>query len=222
VVEAVQVVTEVYYKYLDNLIPYLVDNVRIRYYAENIASGYATGIDMKVNGEFVRGIESWASLSIMQTEEDIENDFYYDEAGTMQEPGFIPRPTDQRVSFSLFFQDYLPRFPSYKMSVNMIFGSSLPFGPPNSERYKHTLRIPPYRRVDIGFSKEIIGDETRFSPKSWFKGFKSLWITAEVLNLLQVNNTVSYIWVTDVYGLQYAVPNYLTLRQLNVRLIAKF
>ncbi|MBN1338967.1 MAG: TonB-dependent receptor [Bacteroidales bacterium] len=215
-------VTEVYYKYLSKLAPYLVDNVRIRYYGTNNAKGYATGIDIKVNGEFVRGIESWASLSFMKTEEDITDDFYFDSQGEKVEPGFIPRPSDQRMNFSLFFQDYLPRFPSYKMSITLIFGSGLPFGPPKSEKYKHDLRMPPYRRVDIGFSKEIIGEESRFSHKSPLRVFESLWITLEVLNLLQVNNTVSYIWVTDVYGYQYAVPNYLTPRQLNAKMIAKF
>jgi len=214
--------TEVYYKNLDNLVPYLVDNVRIRYYSFDKSRGYATGIDMKVSGEFVRGIESWASLSFMSTQEDIYGDFYYDEEGNEVKPGLIPRPTDQRVNFSLFFQDYLPKNPSYKMSLTLIFGSSLPFGPPNSPKYQHTLRMPPYRRVDIGFSKEIIGEMTTFGPKNPFRFFKSMWITAEILNLLQVNNTVSYLWVTDIYGRQYAVPNFLTPRQLNIKLIVAF
>ncbi|MCD4696338.1 MAG: TonB-dependent receptor [Bacteroidales bacterium] len=211
-------VTEVYYKYLDNLVPYMVDNVRIRYYSFDKSHGYTTGIDMKVNGEFVKGIESWASLSIMQTEEDVEGDNYINERGN----GFIPRPTDQRVNFSIFFQDYLPMNPSYKMSMTMIFGSSLPFGPPQSPKYMHTLRMPPYRRVDIGFSKELIGEHSRFKSTSPFRVFDTMWITAEILNLLQVNNTVSYIWVTDIYGRQYAVPNYLTPRQLNIKLVAEF
>jgi len=233
--------TEVYYKMLNDLIPYEVDNVRIRYYADNIAHGYATGIDFKINGEFVRGIESWASLSIMQTEEDIEGDFYYEfyndegvqivpgvtlndtPADSVRiEPGYIPRPTDQRVNFSLFFQDYLPSNPTYKMHLKLVFGSSLPFGPPDSPKYQHTLRIPAYRRVDIGFSKQIIGEDAVFKPKSALRFIKSLWITAEVFNLLQINNTVSYLWVKDVTNRRYAVPNYLTPRQLNIRLIAKF
>ncbi len=233
--------SEIYYKHLDDIIPYEIDNVRIRYYAENNAHGYATGIDLKVNGEFVKGIESWASLSIMKTQEDIDDDFYYeyynsdgekiipgftfnDDAidSTRFEPGYIPRPTDQRVNFSLFFQDYLPKNPTYKMHLKLVFGSSLPFGPPDSEKYKHTLRIPPYRRVDIGFSKQLIGENTIFSPKNPLKYFSSLWISAEVFNLLQINNTVSYIWIKDVRNRQYAVPNYLTPRQINVKIIAKF
>ncbi len=219
-------VTEVYYKYLDNLVPYFIENVRIRYYAFDKSHGYSTGIDMKVNGEFVRGIESWISLSFMQTQEDIYGDVYYDREGNVDvgrgDPGYIPRPTDQRVNLSIFFQDYLPMNPTYKMSLTLLFGSSLPFGPPNSPKYKHTLRMPPYRRVDVGFSKEIIGEHTKFNPKNPFRVFNTLWLTAEILNILGVNNTVSYIWVTDIYGRQYAVPNYLTPRQINVKLIARF
>ena len=211
-------VSEVYYKYMGNLTPYLIDNVRIRYYSFEKSRGYAAGIDFKVNGEFVPGVESWASLSIMQTMEDVAGDGYVNKRGT----GYIPRPTDQRVNFSIFFQDYLPMNPTYKMSMTLLFGSSLPFGPPHSPKYTHTLRMPPYRRVDIGFSKEIVGEHTRFTASNPFRFLKSLWLTAEVLNLLQVNNTVSYIWVTDILGRQYAVPNYLTPRQLNVKLVARF
>lgn len=215
-------ITEFYYKYLNHLIPYLVDNVRIRYYSFEQSSGYATGLDMKVSGEFVKGIESWASLSVMGTKENVDGDYYINNEGIGVEPGFIPRPTDQRVNFSIFFQDYLPMNPTYRMSLTLLFGSSLPFGPPNSPKYKQTLRMPPYRRVDIGFSKEIIGEHTRLKPGNMLGFFESLLLTAEVLNLLQVNNTVSYIWVTDIYGRQYAVPNYLTPRQLNIKLMATF
>lgn len=215
-------VTEVYYKKMNNLVPYMVDNVRIRYYGNNNSHGYAAGIDLKINGEFVKGIESWATISVMQTEENLTDDAYIDENGVEQNPGFIPRPTDQRVTFSMFFQDYLPKNPTYKMSLTLIFGTGLPFGPPDSPKHEHILRMPPYRRVDIGFSKEIVGEHSRFTSKNPLRAFKSLWLTAEVLNLLQVNNTVSYLWVTDIYGRQYAVPNYLTPRQLNVKLIARF
>jgi len=219
-------VTELYYKYMDNLIPYNIDNVRIRYYAFQKSHGYATGVDFKVNGEFVPGVESWVSLSFMSTREDVYGDKYLDQDGNIDEsrgdPGYIPRPTDQRVNVSIFFQDYLPMNPTYKMSLTFLYGSSLPFGPPNSPKYQHTLRMPPYRRVDIGFSKELIGAHTKFNPKNPLRVFNTLWITAEILNLLGVNNTVSYIWVTDIYGRQYAVPNYLTSRQLNVKLVARF
>jgi len=232
---------EAYYKYLDNLIPYEVDNVRITYSAKNDARGYATGIDMKVNGEFVKGLESWASMSIMQTREDIKDDFYYDYYNSdgqkivpgytfnniatdsvRFEPGYIPRPTDQRVNFGLFFQDKMPGHPDLKMHLNLLFGSGVPFGPPHSQRYKQTLRMPPYRRVDIGFSYQALREDRKVKPESITHYLKSVWLSLEVFNLLGTNNTVSYIWVEDVTARQYAVPNYLTQRQLNLRMIVKF
>lgn len=230
---------ELYYKFLDNLIPYEVDNVRIRYLPSQVASGYATGIDLKVNGEFVKGAESWVSLSLMKTEEDIKDDFYYkylNQAGNeiiagyttdnvvtdsvLMNPGYIPRPTDQRFTFNLFFQDFLPGNPTYKMHLNLVFGSSLPFGAPSAPKYLHTLRIPPYRRVDIGFSKMIKGENN--PGKGFLRHFKDVWITAEVFNLLQFNNTVSYLWVTDVNNRRYPIPNHLTPRQINIKLAARF
>ena len=214
-------ITELYYKKLDNLIPYKVDNVRIQYLAENNSKGYATGVDFKINGEFVSGVESWASLSIMQTEEDIIGDSYIDENGNTVEPGYIPRPTDQRVNFSLFFQDYIPGNLNYKMHLNMIYGSGLPFGPPKSEKYEDILRIPDYRRVDIGFSA-ILKSENKRSRVNFMNVFNSAWLSVEVFNLLDINNTISYLWVSDIGGRQYAVPNYLTRRQVNLKLILRF
>ena len=219
--------TEVYYKQFDHLIPYKVDNVRIRYSAKNNAKGYAKGIDLKINGEFVKGVESWASLSIMKTEEDMEDDFYYSSDNKRIEPGYYPRPTDQLLNFSLFFQDYLPNNPSYKVHLSLFYGGKLPFTSPDSERYDNPFRMPPYRRVDIGFSKVLKSEETTFNDQNPFRFFKSVWLCAEVFNLLDINNIISYIWITTVsqqpdVSLQYAVPNYLTSRRLNIRLIAKF
>ncbi len=234
-------ICEAYYKYLDNIIPYQVDNVRITYSAKNNARGYATGLDMKVNGEFVKGLESWASLSFLQTQEDIKDDYYYEYYNSNGElivpgytanykavdsvrfePGYIPRPTDQRVSFGLFFQDKMPRLPDLKMHLNLLFGTGVPFGAPNSERYQQTLRMPQYRRVDIGFSYQVLRENRKTKPKSPARVLKSVWVSLEVFNLLDTNNTVSYIWVEDVTSRQYAVPNYLTKRQLNFRMIVKF
>ena len=217
-----KLVTEVYYKKLENLIPYKVDNVRIQYLAENNSNGYATGIDLKINGEFVPGVESWASISVMQTMEDIEDDFYIDsESGETIYPGFIPRPTDQRVNFSMFFQDYIPNNPNYKMHLSMMYGTGLPFGPPKSEKYQDVLTMPDYRRVDIGFSA-VIKAEDKKSKIKFLNKLNSMWVSAEVFNLLDIDNTVSYLWVSDVSGRQYAVPNYLTPRQLNFKLIVSF
>jgi hypothetical protein len=214
-------ITEIYYKDLENLIPYKVNNVRIQYLTDQISNGYATGIDMKINGEFVPGVESWASLSIMKTEEDIVNDFITNLDGSITEVGFIPRPTDQRVSFSMFFQDYIPNNPNYKMHLNLVYGTGLSFGPPNSEKHEDILKIPDYRRVDIGFSVLLKGENKR-SRINWLNIFESIWVSAEVFNLLDINNTVSYLWVTDITGREYAVPNYLTSRQLNTKLILTF
>jgi hypothetical protein len=233
--------SEVYYKYLDDLIPYEIDNVRLRYFATNNAKGYAAGIDMKIHGEFVRDIESWLGISLMQTREDIKDDYYYDyyNAGGEKiifgytadqvvvdsvkvEPGYIPRPTDQLLSVNLFFQDYLPRFPTYKMHLNFLYSTGLAFGPPDHERYQDTLRAPAYFRVDIGFSKLLIGESSVFKKKNPLRHLRSVWISAEVFNLLGRLNTVSYLWVKDVNNRQYAVPNELTRRMFNVKLHVKF
>ena len=234
-------VGEVYYKQMDNIIPFELDNVRIRYFAENSAEAYAVGADFKVNGEFVKGVDSWVNIGVLQIQEDIKNDFYYeyfnDEGQRIipgftvnnqvvdslrKEPGYIPRPTDQRINFSLFFQDYLPRNPSYKMHMTFHYGSGLPFGPPSNERYKDTLRIPPYIRVDLGFSKQLLGENRQQKTDGFLGNFKSIWLSLEVFNLLQRNNTLSYLWVTDVSNRQYAVPNFLTSRQINARIQFKF
>jgi len=202
-------VTEVYYKYLQNLIPYEVDNLKIRYYGTNDAHGYATGIDFRINGEFVKGVESWASLSFMKTEEYFEG-------------SWTPRPTDQRVNLAIFFQDYIPKFPTWRVNLTLIYGTGLPYGPPDSPRSEQTLRMPPYRRVDIGLSKQLISERTRFRPKNPLRAFDAMWISLEIFNLFQFNNTVSYLWVTDVYSRQLPVPNYLTPRMFNLKLIAEF
>ena len=175
-------ITEVYYKDLENLIPYKVDNVRIQYLANDLSNGYARGIDMKINGEFVSGVESWVSLSVMKTEEDIVGDFITNTDGSTTEAGFIPRPTDQRVNFSMFFQDYIPGNPNYKMHLNLVYGTGLSFGPPKAEKYQDILRIPDYRRVDIGFSA-VLKSEDKKSRLKWLNAFKSIWLSAEVFNL---------------------------------------
>jgi hypothetical protein len=231
--------SEIYYKQLKNLIPYEIDNVRIRYYAKNMAKGYVTGVDMKIAGEIVKGVDSWVSLSVLSAKEDILNDSYtlnYNQNGDLiipgyttddsvatsitKQPGYVPRPTDQRVNVAIFFQDYLPKLPRCQVHLNLLFGSGLPFGPPTYERYKDTLRMPPYRRVDIGFSYELLSDSMK-TKKFWGK-FQSIWIRAEVYNLLAINNTVSYLWVQDVADRTYAIPNYLSRRLLNLRMIVRF
>lgn len=204
--------TEAYFKVMKNLTPYQIDNVRIRYLPNQTANGYATGLDMKVNGEFVSGIESWASLSIMKTEEDILKDGH----------GYIPRPTDQRFNFSVFFQDYFPGNPTWKMNLTAFYGSRLPTGPPNSERYMDQFRIPPYRRIDLGFSKVLIDPDHKDFRYKAFNSIKDMWLSLEVFNLLGINNTISYLWVANNTGDLFGVPNYLTKRKLNLKLTVKF
>lgn len=217
-----KLVTEVYYKHLENLNPYELDNVRIRYYAQNNARGYAAGVDVKLGGEFVEGLESWLTLSIMQTKEDIIGDYYINDNGDSIFPGYIPRPTDQRFTLGLFFQDHIPFFKPLRVHLNLLFGSQLPFGPPNDNRYADTLRAPFYRRVDIGFSYVILQPDRKFKkPKSFMHNIRSLWVSFEVFNLINLDNTVSYTWIRDVSNRQYAVPNYLTPRLFNLKLVIK-
>lgn len=208
-----KLVTELYYKILDNLITYQVDNVRIIYSGKNDANGYAMGFDMKVNGEFVKGVDSWLSLSIMKTEEDVWNDGH----------GYIPRPGDQRVNASIFFQDYLPNNPSYKMQLQLNFGTGLPFGPPESPRYfSINNRTTSYQRVDIGFSK-VLKSENKFYPKGHIlHNVNDAWIALEIFNLMDRENTISHEWVYDYSGRQYAVENSLTGRRLNIKLSVNF
>ena len=201
--------TEIYYKYIDHLIPYEIDNLKIRYYGTNDAFGYAAGIDFRINGEFVKGAESWASISLMKTEENINGDW-------------VPSPTDQRLNLAIFFQDFIPKFPTWRVNLTFFYGTGLPFGAPGAPKSEQTLRMPPYRRVDIGLSKQLIGERTKFSHKNPLKVFRSMWISLEVFNLLGISNTVSYLWVTDISGRQYAVPNYLTPRQFNLKLMVTF
>lgn len=217
---------EVYYKSMDRLIPYKVDNIRIDYAGQNMARGYAAGLDMKVNGEFVAGAQSWASLSVMQTRADIRGDSYINDQGREVNPGYYPRPTDQLVNFSLFFQDYIPNNPSYKMQLSLHYGSRLPFSPPNTQRYDQVYRMPPYRRVDLGFSKLIRGNQKDYSGKHPLYYIQSLWLGLEVFNLLDIKNTISYQWIKTVGNQQgqsgqYAVPNYLTSRRVNLKLLLK-
>lgn len=199
--------TEIYYKKLDKLIPYNVDNVRIVYYGENCADGYAAGIDMKLYGEFVPGTASWLTFSLMNTKERIDGKW-------------IPRPTDQRYNISLYFTDYFPHRKNWKMSLRCSLADGLPFGPTHSGRQEQTFRAPAYRRVDMGLSYRIYDATLRphVYGKSGF--FQDAWLSMDCLNLLGINNIGSYYWITDVSNTQFAVPNYLTGRQLNIRLTA--
>ena len=198
--------TEVYYKKLDQLIPYNVDNVRIVYYGQNCAYGYAAGIDMKLYGEFVPGTASWLTFSLMRTRENIGGKW-------------LPRPTDQLYNLSLYFTDYFPRRDSWKMSLRCSLADGLPFGPTHSGREKQTFRAPAYKRVDIGLAYKVF-DYSKHPHVYGRTGIcKDVWLGVDCLNLLGINNVNSYYWITDIQGTQFAVPNYLTGRQLNVKLV---
>ncbi len=235
-------VTEIYYKDFSHLIPYTIDNVQILYSGRNNSNGYAAGIDLKLNGEFVPGSESWISLSFMRTGENIYDDHYTNYTyqpgnqpylppvlpnnglidSTYVTPGAVPRPNDQFFTLGIFFQDYLPGNPSWKVNMGLYFGSGQPIYAPNFPKTSDPVRFPWYRRVDVGMSKQIVGYEPTKSSNRVLKHFKALWITGEVLNLFGFRNVASYNWVKDFQGRQYGVPNYLTSRQLNIKLIAEF
>ena len=229
--------SEAYFKYCTHVIPYDVDNVRIRYYADQSARAYATGIDFKVNGEFVKGIDSWASLSFMNTKEDIRGDycllgvngdtlpFYYhndaDVADTLS-LGWHVRPSNQLISFSLFFQDYIPFAPTWRVNMTLNFGTGFPVNANNSDFYSPYRNYPPYRRVDIGFSKQLIHEGSSFSRGNPLRYIKNMYISVDVFNLLNINNTISYLWVKYIDNVYYSVNNYLTPRYINVKLVMEF
>ena len=229
--------SEAYFKYLKHIIPYDVDNVRIRYYADQRAHGYATGLDFKINGEFVKGIDSWASLSLMRNREDIEGDYYLvdaegkklnfynhsDAAVADTVPlGWHFRPSNQRVSFSMFFQDYIPNAPTWKVNMTLTFGTGMPANDDASEFYDPQFRYPPYRRVDIGFVKQLINEGSSFSRGNPLNYVKNMFLSLEVFNLLNINNTISYTWVKDVNNNAYGINSYLTPRYVNLKLVTEF
>ena len=203
--------SELYYKDLKSLIPYDIENVRLRYYGDQKAKGYAAGLEFRLNWEYVPDSESWISLSLMKTREDILGD----------NQGYIARPSDQRFNFSMFFQDYMPGNPTYKMHLTLIYAGGLPVWVPKLGKQGQSFNMPDYKRADLGFSKELL-DTKKNKYKGLLKHFKSMWIGLEIFNLFDINNTVSYLWINDIRGNQYAIPNYLTARKLNLKLSAKF
>lgn len=194
-------VSEAYYKNLWDVNAYDIDNVRIRYFANNEAEAYAAGADFRLSGEFIPGAESWFSLGVLKTAEDVSGD----------ERGYIRRPSDQRLNIGIFFQDHIPNDPSLRVYLKLLFGTGLPFGPPQNIAYRNFLQGRSYRRVDIGFSKDV-------RVKSL--GLESLWLGLEVMNLLGHNNIISYNWISDFNNNQYAVPNTLSSRFFNLKVVA--
>ena len=247
--------SEVYYKLMDRIIPYDVDNVRIRYYAENNAKAYSTGIDLKLNGKFIKGLESWASISVMQTKIDISSDVYQtylnSDGDTIipgftnnniivdslsYSPGYIPRPTDQRMSFGMFFQDVMPstwntekvKWDKFKLNMSFIYNTGFPYlkkpqlTDPAYQDLSLIPRTPRYLRVDIGFVKDFISEKYPAKKGSKLEKIKQLSLSLEVFNLLGVDNTIAYNFIQATNGRQYAIPNRLTNRIVNLKLIVKF
>jgi hypothetical protein len=210
---------EAYYKQLWDLVPYEYDNVRIRYFANNNAKGYAYGGEVRLFGDLVKDAESWVSVGFLKTENKILNE------ATGDYSAYLPRPTDQRVNFGMFFSDYLPRNKNFKMYLNLMYATGLPFSPPGKGLdAAYQRRIPDYKRADIGFSALLLDGAKKNRPAySFFSRFQSVWMSFEVFNLLGIENTLSYQWIQD-YSTDkiYAVPNRLTSRLLNVKIAAKF
>lgn len=203
--------TEAYYKNLSDVNPYTVENVRIRYQADNNATAYAYGLDMRLNGQFVPGTESWFSFGYLKTEENIDN------------RGNIARPTDQRLKFAALFQDYVPNLPNFKMYLNLVYNTGLPGGSTSyADKYQYQSRLPDYKRADIGFQFVVVDAKKQFQS-GWKKPFKELSFGFEIFNVFDVQNSITNTWVRDVYSKrQYAIPNYLTPRVFNVRTTMKF
>ena len=191
---------EAYYKALSNLIPYNVQNLKITYYGENVSSGYATGIDLKLYGEFVPGTDSWLTLSLMSTRQKLGDQW-------------VPMPTDQRWAVNLHFTDYFPGTDRWRMTLRLAFADGLPFGAPHRGLEAQQFRAPAYKRADIGMSFRAIKNG---------RGIKDLWLGIDCLNLFGISNVNSYYWVSDVNNRQWAVPNYLTGRQINGKVTIDF
>lgn len=201
---------DMYYKKLDNLNPYTVDNVKIRYYGENCAKGHAMGLDVKFFGEFVPGTDSWISFSLMKAEQSIRGSEY------------VPLPNSQGYNISLFFQDYFPGYKRVKLNLKGVLSGGLPVTAPRTGYEDGYFRMPSYKRVDLGFSYQLAGGTDAIMDRGFFRNLKNIWLGLDIFNLFDIKNTSSYYWITNIDNNQYAIPNYLTGRQLNVRLIVDF
>ena len=235
-----RITTEAYYKNLWDVIPYDIDNVRIRYTGENNAKAYAYGIETRLYGELVKDAESWLSIGLMRTKENLEGDHYYNylnaagetitsktqdqvPADSMrQDVGWVRRPTDRLITIGLFLQDYLATNKNFKVHLNMIYGSNMPYNIPNSTRYRNALIIDPYLRVDIGFSALLLSEKSSRRSHSPFKNFENIWTSFEVFNLIDRANTISYQLIKDFSNTVYSIPNRLTPRLVNFKIVGRF
>lgn len=229
---AMRFTTEAYYKYMTEVVPYDIDNVRLRYYGENNAKAYAAGIEMRLFGEIVKDAESWISLGLMKSKEDIDGDFYtvytVDSLfqpidSTVKQNGYLRRPTDRTFTLGIFFQDYLSTNKNFKVYMNVLYGSNLPYNIPGSVKYRNALFINPYIRIDIGFSALLL-DAERSNRRSHspFRNFDNIWASLEVFNLIDRPNTISYMLVKDFSNTIFTMPNRLTPRLINFKIVARW
>lgn len=224
--------TEAYYKTMSDVVPYDIDNVRIRYFGENRAKAYATGLELRLFGELVKDAESWLSLSFMRTKEDIEGDIYKNYVLDDQnkpvdsfsvEGGWLRRPTDRFLTLGMFFQDYLATNKNFKVYLHTLYGSNLPYNIPGSIKYRNALTIEPYIRVDIGFSALLLdGDKDSRRSRSPFRNFENIWASLEVFNLIDRPNTISYLLIKDFANNTFTMPNRLTPRLVNFKVVARW
>lgn len=223
--------TEAYYKQMSRVDPYDINNVHIQYFAQNNAKAYATGVEFRLFGELVKDAESWISMGFMRSMEKIDTSFYTYTLDSLHQPvdsaktraGWVRRPSDRLFTFGLFLQDYLATNKNLKVFLNFLYGSNLPFNIPGNLRYRNALTIDPYIRIDIGFSALLLDSEkSNRRSHNPFRNFENIWATLEVFNLIDRANTISYMLIKDFSNTTYALPNRLTPRLLNLKLIARF
>ena len=227
-----RITVEAYYKNMKDVVPYDIDNVRIRYYGENSAKAYAAGIEGRLFGELVKDAESWISIGFMKTQEDIKNDFYKEYTldslfqpvdSVTVEAGWLRRPTDRRITFGMFFQDYLATNKNFRVYLSTIYGTNLPYNIPGSVKYRNGAIIEPYIRVDIGFSALLLdADRSNRRSHSPFRNFESIWASLEVFNLIDRSNTISYLLIKDYANNVFTLPNRLTPRLVNFKIVARW
>jgi hypothetical protein len=229
---SLRLTTEAYFKYLTHVIPYDIDNVRIRYFGENRAKAYAAGLEMRLFGELVKDAESWISIGLMKTRENLENDYYTNYTldsnykpvdSIIVQGGWLRRPTDRLITFGMFFQDYLATNKNFKVYINTLYGSNLPYNIPGSIKYRNALRIEPYIRVDLGFSALLLDSErSNRRSHSPFRNFDNIWASLEIFNLIDRANTISYLLIKDFQNNVFTMPNRLTPRLVNFKIVARW
>jgi hypothetical protein len=227
-----RITTEAYYKKMWDVVPYDVDNVRLRYYGENSAKAYAVGIEGRLYGELVKDAESWISIGFMRTRENLNGDTYYDYTldslnkpvdSSLVDAGWLRRPTDRLFNMGVFLHDYLSTNKNFKVYLNLLYGSNMPYNIPNSVKYRNGLIIDPYIRIDLGFSA-LLMDSEKANRRSHhpFRNFENIWATLEVFNVIDRSNTISYLLIKDFSNTVFAMPNRLTPRLINLKLVARF